>query len=290
MKCQHQIIFLAAMPFVLLSCSSSINTSNDESSAPTAVVETSNDDVAESESAIGTTLNSHDRKMIKTADMKLRVDDVYKATQKIEAAVAALNGMVAASNFQNGDTETRLLPYSSDSLKQVTSYTTTSHLSVRIPSNQIDSFMSKVGTMASFIDTRGINIEDATLQYLSNDLKNKASKDAVAASKNNNEFYQSQRENSVDRKIENLAIIDQTVFSTINIDLYQPQRIDALIVPNIDNLMRASFASQIKNAFLEGFQLFKLFLVGLTQIWIFIIVGLAVFFFVKRKKILMRLK
>lgn len=123
------------------------------------------------ESTIGTDIRSESRKIIKTADFKARVRNVYEVTHSLEQQVNSLNGLVMESVMENTSTGMRHLPYPGDSLRQVQSYTTISHLTVRIPVKLVDSFMSIVAASAAFIDSRNLKLNDMTLQYLGNHLR-----------------------------------------------------------------------------------------------------------------------
>ncbi|HTN46193.1 MAG TPA: DUF4349 domain-containing protein [Flavipsychrobacter sp.] len=242
-----------------------------------------------------TGLHSAQRRIIKTADLRARVTDVYEVTYRIEQATRQLDGLVMESAMENTVDLSRCMEYKMDSLKQMQTFTTTSHLTVRIPVQGVDSFIHAVMAYSSFVDHRNIKLDDVSLRYLGNQLKNNegeaatVGKAAALTQKNRevvslNEYRQQQAIQKIDRNIENLAIDDQANFATIRIDLYQPEKIDMMIVPNTAFLMKPYFADQLKAGFISGWESLKSFLVGLSYSWVFLLLGGLMFWIIRSKK------
>ena len=227
------------------------------------------------------------RKMMKEADMRLRVNDVQSSTVSLERTATRMGGVVMSSQLSNSINETKMLPYNTDSLKQANVYTTTSNLQVRIPTIYLDSFLTIVAEKAGFVDARNINQEDATLQYLSNTLNNQAD-GGLAPSGSNKELKsateQLDTENKIDRHIQNLAINDKVKYTTISLAIYQPEKIDYLIVANVSRQMQAGFWSQLLNGVNAGWQLLKMLFVGMVHIWPLWLIGALVYYLLWRRK------
>ena len=248
-------------------------------------------------------LNDPSRKIIKTADLRCRVTDVFTATTRMERLAAATGGQISESHMENTTDEMRNLPYKPDSLKQVESYTTTAHLILRIPVLMLDTVLSDIAANASFINNRSLHLDDVTLRYLSNKLKNDAmaandaaqrarqlarrSKEAVVSG-----GYTDQRdETRIDRQIENLQLTDQVTYATLTVDLYQPQRLTRTITPNVEYLMKPTLGQQAGIALNNGWQLLRAMLIGLLQIWpilIILITGITLYRLRKSKRTLAR--
>src|SRR5690606_385796 len=115
------------------------------------------------------------------AELRLRVADVQRMTIDIESLTQSMNGLVVNSELVNEISTRKDLPYSNDSLKQVATYSTTSFMEVKVPSLYLDSFLRVLSAKSEFIYKRKLNIEDASLQYLNNDLykNNKAAHDDI---------------------------------------------------------------------------------------------------------------
>lgn len=181
--------------------------------------------------------------------------------------------------MENVTDEARSLPYKPDSLKQVASYTTTAHLILRIPVMQLDTVLSDIAASASFINSRNLHLDDVTLRYLSNKLKNEAlaqndaSQRARALARHSGEavfsgeYGDERAETRIDRHIENMQLTDQATYATLTVDLYQPQRITQAIVPDIEYLMKPTLGQQVGIALGNGWLALRVTLIGLLQLW-----------------------
>lgn len=248
-------------------------------------------------------LNDPSRKIIKTADLRCRVTDVFTATTHMERVAAATGGQISESRMENTTDDMRTLPYKSDSLKQVQSYTTTAHLTLRIPVLMLNTVLSDIAANASFINNRSLHLDDVTLRYLSNKLKNDAlaandaaqratklarrSKEAVFSG----DYAEQRNETRIDRQIENMQLTDQVTYATLSVDLYQPQRITHTIIPNVEYLMKPTMGQQAGIALNNGWLLLRSMLIGLLQIWpvlLMLIIGLVVFRYRRNRRVIAR--
>jgi hypothetical protein len=249
-----------------------------------------------SETADGSVISLNDpaRKIIKTADLRCRVKDVYAATSHIEQMTTATGGQISDSRMENATDDTRTLPYSSDSLRQVESYTTTAHLTLRIPVSKLDTVLTDIAAQSAFINSRNLHLDDVTLRYLSNKLKNTAmtANDAGQQAKKlarrtgdavySGEYADHRNETVIDRRIENLQLSDQVAYATLTLDLYQPQRISFMIVPDITSLMKPTIWQQAGIAINNGWLLLRSLFIALLQIWpivLVLIAGLSYYYF-----------
>jgi len=183
---------------------------------------------------------------------------------------------------------TQDVPYSADSLKRIQLYTPTANLTLRVPAASLDSVVHTLTSMATFIDYRTLKDEDKTLLYLSNSLKNDAP--APAALKPTSKgtaldvaTYQDQRNNeSTDRKIANLAILDDVHYATFSVQLFQPQQADIQVIVNPDKVTRAGFGTRTLTALISGTETLSNLFVFLLSCWPFIIVLVAGWFGYRR--------
>jgi hypothetical protein len=218
-----------------------------------------------------TDINSPSRKMVRTADITCRVDDVYDVTSRLENTVRALHGIVAESRMENRTDETKTLNYKPDSLKQVRTYTTTAYLTLRVPQEYLDSVMKLIPSMATFIEHRTLKQDDNTLQYLSNALKNEALKPTIADTPLKTEqaivYNDNKKEQIVDRKINNLQLLDDANYATISVDLFQPQKVDALTIADPASATVLPFGKRLGLALIGGWNGCREVLLTLLQIW-----------------------
>lgn len=251
-----------------------------------------------------TDINSPSRKIIHTADIRCRVGDVYKSVDTLERMVNELGGMIAESTMENTTASFHAVRYSADSLKQVTGYTTTAHLTLRIPNFYLDTVIRKVPMLATFIDTRTMQRRDVTLKYLANAIKNQAAGIAppAIADKDNGGVKENKAVSSpkalgndtvINRRIENLQMLDDVNYATLKVDLYQPEKVDVQIVADTDKAASVPFGSRILLALGDGWQLIKGFIIVLLTVWplwLFVAVILYVLSVMRRRKLLFFVK
>lgn len=249
-------------------------------------------------------ITDESRKMMKSADIKMRVAEVQKATISLERATAAMDGLVMQSDLVSQETRAvKELPYTADSLKRVRVYETSSLLKVKVPAVYLDSFLNLVAAEARFMDSRNILVEDASLQYLGNELKQQvdAGTESMAKatdlSRKTSEALDVARteENKaaakIDNKIDNLNIRDKVRYASVSIAITQPEKVDVVIVANVSKQMEAGWGTQLMNAAGAGWSLLKVVLTALVQLWpLWLFSSVVLMVFRNRKKLLARLK
>lgn len=245
-------------------------------------------------------INSPSRKIIHTADIRCRVNDVYQSVDTLERMVNELGGLIAESHMENNTTSTRSVRYTADSQKLVTGYTTVAHLTLRIPNFFLDTVIRKVPSLATFIDTRTMQRQDVTLKYLANAMKNEAAGIAppTVADKKTGGIKENTATSStkalkndtvINHRIENLQMLDDVNYATLKVDLYQPEKVDVQIVADADNAASVPFGSRILLALGDGWQLLKGLLVIFITAWPVWLLLLAVWYgivLMRRKKLL----
>lgn len=222
-------------------------------------------------------LNDPDRKLIHTADINCRVKDVYNATASLEAMVHSVGGQVMESRLENRRSEMHMQPYTNDSLRQVQEYTTTSHLTVRVPVSHLDTVLHAVAANADFIESRNLELQDVTFQYIGNKMLNKGAADltddALKRSKKTSdvmqvsEYADERKALEINRSVENMEIDDKVSYATFTVDLAQPARVDVLIVPDTEQLMQPGLGQRLKQAVHSSVMILQSLLVFIVTIW-----------------------
>lgn len=236
-------------------------------------------------------LNSPSRKRVRTADVRCRVNNVFKATSALEQAVSGMNGVIVESTMRNSFGELREAPYSADSLKRVQLYSPAAYLTLRVPAAGLDSIVRLLTSMSSFIEYRTLKEQDKTPDYLSNALKNKDTEDnikSVIPGKQSTPLdvaaYQDAKRNlAIDRKIVNLGILDDVNYATFSVQLFQPEVADIQIVVDPGKVVRAGFGTELLSAASEGVDIFRNIFIFLMRLWPFWITGAVGLWLFKRK-------
>lgn len=223
-------------------------------------------------------------KIIKTADMRFRVKDVQQTKEQLSTAIKGAGGAVAEFSIQSQIQESDKVKYSSDSLKEITSYRKEGLMVAKVPSEKLDDFTNTVAKMAVFVDQQSMKMDDQSIAYLANRLKaqnrQKVIKQLDQSKKRSDaetSFYIS--DDYIDKRIENISIDNRVKFSTITLSFYQDNTVSTWIVGN-DNLYsyRPGFFQRLGLNIADGWTFFKEFLLGLAKLWALIVFGLLIFF------------
>jgi Fe-S cluster assembly iron-binding protein IscA len=228
-------------------------------------------------------------KMTKTADMRFRVKDVQRTKEDLSATIRKQGGLVMEFDIKSSIQNSEKVKFSSDSLKEITSYRTDGYVVARIPSDKLDDLTNQIAGMAVFVDNQSLKMEDKSLDYLENKLKTdnrieaveKISKVATKKSANV-ETSLIIKDDYVDKKIENLNIDKRVKYSTISLSFYQDNTIKTMIVAN-DNIYdyKPDFFRRLGLNLMDGWMYFKEFILFLSQLWLFFLAGLVAFFVIR---------
>lgn len=231
------------------------------------------------------------RKVIRKADIKCRVKDVETSVSALERFTIQHGGVVAESNTGNIVMQQKSEEYKTDSLKNAYVYAPKSTLTLRIPVEKLDTLTTYVAAMSRFTDHRNIENRDVTLNHLSNTLKNDISGTSLnIIDKNlsdsnlekNIKYRDDKAMASVNRKIENMDLLEDVTYSTVTIELYQPWLVSLYTTQNPDALMAKSFGQKVVESFGWSIDLIESVLLFFVAIWPLIFGGAIILFLYKR--------
>lgn len=230
------------------------------------------------------------RKRIKTADLRCRVSDVVSATANIEKLVTSVNGIVVESYLRNEQSSSHEFAYSIDSLKRVTRYIPVATLTLKVPAPYMDTVVRALTASASLISHRMLKDTDVTLEHLRNQLHNKA--DETPARKVDHtkpekelditRYEDAKKDAVIDRTINNMAIDEKVMYSSITVELFQPEVADIQVVLNPERLSRPPLATAAVVALNRGAEFFRAVLLFFLSVWPAFVFG-ALGWFVYRK-------
>lgn len=242
---------------------------------------------------------AHDSvKLVKTADMRFKVKNVQHAAEQISKLTEVCGGMVMHHNMQSNVISNQDILLGNDSLKKLTVYNTTADLVLKIPADVIEPFMDSLNHLGLFVENRKMDVEDRTLDYLSEKLKAKNRESSVSLRSKMKmttkvaDSILALKDNVVDRKISNLRTNEAARFTTLSLSLYQSNTVSKEIVASDDlSTYNSSVWIRIGLALSRGWFYFSEVLVGILHLWAFILVGLAIWLGIsmyRRKKKLIR--
>jgi len=295
-------VLLVCLVIVFMNSCAPSQTSKEESSSQSS--QSADQPAAVSSSAAVEAGSDTNRKFIRTAELRFRVPDVINTTYKIEDISKRNGGFVTYTNLTSTVDFEENKSVSTDSTLYVTHYTVTNSMTLRVPNTELDTTLKQLAPLIDFLDYRIIKATDVGLDLLSNrltqqrvqkhdsriskatDSKKNTLTDVTSAS----ESILYSQEKADQALISNLTLKDQISFSTINLQLYQRSAIKYSLVANQKNIKayEPGFGKKAADALRTGFDVFKIFILFLLQIWWLILLTAAAFFVYpkirKRKK------
>lgn len=228
-------------------------------------------------------------KLVKTADIRFKVKSVQQTGLQIASLTKSCNGMVIRHTIGSSDKLSRTIHISNDSLMKVSAVNATAVMTVRIPPERVEEFVDHVSAMGVNIDSLNLNIENKTLDYLSARLKAKNKGTYIikqeAAKLADAEKILQEKDDLIDRHINSSRIDDSVKNSTITLFFYETNVIKKEIIANDDlSVYDPPFLTRLTLALKNGWDLFIDLLVGLANIWILVLMGLAAWFVYKYHK------
>ena len=225
-------------------------------------------------------------KLVKTAGLHCKVQDVEKSSRAVSALAKQLGGMVFNQSVDYEETGRNELPLSADSLLIVTVATPQASITLRIPLQNLETFVYGVADIGYFTRSSTLNIDDRSLQYMENRLKQQSRTAVITGASAHSEksFTHTRaievKDDVIDKQLANKSIEAQVNYSTVSLTLYQNQVIRKEVVANyaVDNY-RLPFSRKLYNAITNGWEIFQSFLLVLAHLWIFIFTAAGAYFY-----------
>jgi len=248
--------------------------------------------------------NDSTRKMIRTANIRFKVNDVIQATYMIENIVVNNSGFVEKSDLTSRINNTKTTTIKKDSTLVTTYYTVLNSLILRVPNTKLDATLKEIAQLIDFMDFRIIEAKDVTLDLLSKkmeqirleqfesrmvnaiDSKGKRLNDVTGAE----ESLLRKQQQADEAKLANLQILDKINFSTITLSLYQNQSIkyDVIVKEQKIKPYTTPFGVRFVEALKFGWVMLESICLFFVDIWPVVLIAVLAFFgvkyFKKRKK------
>ncbi len=278
-----KILWLVPL-FVLTACGSGGNNSEYKSAEPAAISQSTEGDKVSRSVVLDPdlkdkALNSPERKVVHTADFHCKVKNVFTAATRLEEMVKSLGGVVQESNMDNGNYDYRTSYYTADSLRQTVTYTTTATLILRVPASYLDSVVNEIPRLSTFVVSRVLKQSDVTYRYLSNELKNQigntktTSEAAMKLARKSKEpievqeYEDNKQEQKINRKLDNMALLDDVNYATVNVSFTQPEQVYIQTIVNPNFYTGSPYVLQFKEALGKGWDMIKQIVISLVSIW-----------------------
>lgn len=242
------------------------------------------------------------RRMIRTADIKFKVKDVIKATYGMENIVVANNGFVENASLSSEINHTKTTAINADSAIVTTYFTVVNTFVLRVPNYQLDTTLKEIAQYVEYMDFRNIKATDVSIDLLSKKLEqsrlaryDSRMKNAVDNQGKKLEDISNAEENILykqaqadEAKLINLQMLDKIKFSTINLSLYQDQRIkyEVIALEKIIQPYAEPYSLRFQKALKFGWVVIieiSLFLVNIWSLILIAILGFLGFTYFKGK-------
>lgn len=254
-------------------------------------------------SSVAAMVNQFDttRKFIRTANLKFRVDDLKKSTYSIEDVIIKFKGFVTYTHLNTDIRYSKKIQISKDSILESTYYTMRNNMTLRVPNQYLDTVIRLIGRHIDYLDYRTIEANDITIDLIAKQLEQKRMArfqkrlgkaidekgkklDDIESAENSMLAKATAEDNAY---LENLRTMDLVEYSTINLYLYEREKIFHDLIPNEENIAKyePSFWSKIGEGFYQGWLILEKLILGLINLWpIIIILVLSVYFAIKKVK------
>jgi hypothetical protein len=236
-------------------------------------------------------------KLIKTADMRIKVKDVQTVAEKISKLTLECGGMVMHNDQQANTIGQQDLKLSNDSIKRLTVFNRTADLTLKMPTQFLEPFMDSLNHLGIYVDARKLDIEDKTIDYVESDLKAENRRESVKLRRSKIKLTQggadtilALKDQAVDKKVANMRTDQAAYFSTLTLNLYENNAVHTEILANDDlGAYNTPLATRIGLALSNGWNVFADVVVGLLNLWMFILaiggVGYVVMYYRRKRKI-----
>ena len=222
-------------------------------------------------------------KLVKTADIRFKVKNVQQTGENISALATKYNGMVMHHNMISTDEQTHDVRISDDSIMRVSAFNTVADMIVKIPTEKLDEFLTTVSHMGIHVNESKMDIEDKSLDYLAEKLRLKNRQEFIAQQKQGKIVVKDPnkvmnlKDDMVDEEIGNKRIDDAVKYSVVSMSFYQSNTINKEIIVNDDtSSYNLPFFSQLGMAIQNGWYIFSEVIIGLVNVWAFVLCGIAV--------------
>ena len=208
-----------------------------------------------------------ERKIIKEGEIKFKTTDVNKTKSLIEQTVQKLNGYIANDNAYDY----------SDRFEH--------RLTIRVPADKFDLLLTNISENVEKLDYKNIDVRDVTEEYIDMEARIKTKKELQNRYKEI--LKQATRVDemlNIERQIGNLQteiesvegrmkyLKDRIAFSTLTVTYYQ------------ETTSSTGFFSKIAEALGNGWSVFLWFLIGLSYLWVFILIAVAIIYLIVRRR------
>ncbi len=214
------------------------------------------------------------RQIIRTGNLRFQVDHVKQSSTRVEEIVARFGGYVSGMTLTN------------------TSYQISNYFQIRVPAGRFDSLMNALEEEAVFVNSRSMNTQDVTEEYLDIETRLKTKKEVRDRyvdilrnkAKTVEEVLKAEEairvlQEEIEAREGRLRYLkDQVGMSTIDLEIYE----EVTYQPE-PKTFRRTFVGRALTGLQNGWEAMLSFFIILINIWPFLLIGAVLIW--QRKRI-----
>jgi hypothetical protein len=215
------------------------------------------------------------RKLIKTGDIEFETNNVAETNNNIKKIIKQFDGYIANESEDKYD------------------YKNSQKIEIRLPAENFDLLLAEISKGVEKFDSKNIHVKDVTEEFVDIQARLKTKKELEARyiqllskARNVSEILNIEREignlrgdiESFEGRLKYLK--DQVAFSTLDVYFYE----------TIPFQYEHKFLEKFKNGFGNGWENLLYFVIGLINIWPFVLIIIVLVYFVRKKLKQRRLK
>lgn len=208
-----------------------------------------------------------ERKIVKRGNIRFQTADINKTKSLISQTVQELNGYISNDNAYDY----------SDRFEH--------NLTIRVPADKFDMLLKNVSESVEKLDSKNIDVLDVTEEYIDIEARIKTKKELqdrykeiLKKATTVSEILTVEREiGSLQTDIESVEgrmkfLKDEIKFSTLTVTYYQ----------KVTTSSSLGFFFELRDGFKSGWNGFLWFIIGVSYLWVFILVAVAVIYLIVR--------
>lgn len=242
------------------------------------------------------------RRLIRTADMKFRSENVVETSYNIEDIVRRMNGFIEYTMLESEISRTETNRISSDSILESTYYHFVNDMTIRVPVANLDTTLKMIAPMIDFLDYRTIKAEDISFRLMRKELERKrldlynvqvSSLSTTGSSSDRLRAIEQQLQKQIENdeaKIEMLELDDQVKFATITLHIYGRDKVRHVMLKDEEKIAsyKPGFGKLTVQAIEKGWSVLKYLVLALIAIWPLYVLGAitwgTVIYFTRKSK------
>jgi hypothetical protein len=241
------------------------------------------------------------RKFVRTADWKFKVKDVKTASNFVEDITQSMGGFVTHMEQNSVVSEKSKVAISADSTLESTFYQMENFITIRVPSNKLDTTLRAIAAFVEYQDSKTVKAEDVSFSMLSNRLTQERATESgkrlkVDVDMNRQKLNQTlEGENVISKKdeeadmamVSNLSMMDQVNYSTVHMQMYQNPTVHREVICNFKDIRayEPGFFTRLWESVTIGWDFIETLVIFLARAWVlFVIAAIGWWWYAKRFK------